>query len=104
MDFAQENYVDGVDPNLQNVLAARAMVGLKHDFSEHAGFSNTVELFENLLDPVDLRVNNIAALSTRLNGTLSMKLSHEVRFDNQPVEGFRPLDQTGLVTVTATLL
>jgi len=104
VDFAQENYVEGVEPNLQNVLAGRAMFGLQHNFSEHAGFSNTVEVFENLLTPVDLRVNNIAALSTRLNGTLSLKLSHELRFDNQPVEGFRPLDQTGLITVTATLL
>ena len=104
IDYAQENYVAGVDPNYADVIAARVMAGFNHKFSKTVGFEETVEAFENLLVLEDLRVNNHAAVSVGLSDKMTLKLSHDLRFDNQPVEGFRPLDHTALVTLTATLL
>jgi putative salt-induced outer membrane protein YdiY len=103
-DYAQENFVDGVRPNTAQVLSAREMVGVKFSPGKDFGFENVIEAYENVLVFEDVRVNNTAALSAKLNGTLSFKFSHQLRFDNQPVEGFRPVDQTGLVTMVATLL
>ncbi len=104
IDFAQENYVEGVDPNNANVLAARVMVGLTHQFNEHLAFTDSVEVYENVLDVEDLRLLNSAAVSAQAADKLSLKVSHNLTFDNQPVEGFRTLDHTTLVTVVATLL
>ena len=64
----------------------------------------TVWLQQNVLDLEDVRVNNTFTLSTKLSDKLSLKASHSLRFDNQPVEGFRPVDQTALLTLVATLL
>ena len=106
MDYAQENYVDSpdVDPGYRDVIAARVMLGVTHNFSESVGLSETIEVYENVLDPVDVRVLNSFALSAAMSEKLALKLSHNLIFDNQPVEGFKPLDQTTLVTLVATIL
>jgi len=104
VDYAQENYVDGVDPNTLQVVAARMMLGLSHKLDEKTAFEDTVEVFESVMDPADVRINNIASFSTSLADGLSLKLSHETRFDNVPVEGFAPVDHTLLATLVATFL
>jgi putative salt-induced outer membrane protein YdiY len=104
MDYAQENFVPGVDPNYADVIAARVMVGLRQRLTEGVEVTDTLEAYENVLDLEDLRVNNDLAVTVRLSDVLGLKLSHALRFDNQPVEGFRSLDQTTLLTLVATLL
>ena len=104
VDFAQENYVADVDPNYQSVLAARGMIGLSHKFSDSVGFEDTFEIYENVIEPVDLRILNSASLVSALSGKLSLKLSHNLIFDNQPVTGFRKLDQSMQVTLVASIL
>ncbi len=102
-DYAQENYVDGVDPNYVDVIAAREMIALKHTFTDSFAIENVAEAFENLVVFEDVRVNNTFTLSAKLSDKLSLKASHALRFDNLPVEGFRPTDQTALVTLVASL-
>lgn len=103
-DYAQEDYVEGVDPNYQDIISARLMLGLSHKFNENVSFSDTVEVFENAIDPEDVRVLNDASLTTTLSDVLSFKLSHKLTFDNVPVEGFQPLDQSTMVTLVASIL
>lgn len=103
-DYAQENFVDGVDPNYADVIALREMVALKHAFNDNLSFEEVVEAFENVLVLEDVRVANTLTISAKLSDKFALKASHALRFDNQPVEGFRPLDQTVLVTLVATLL
>lgn len=104
VDYAQENYVAGVDPNSANVLAGRLMLGLSHQLSESVAFTDRVEVYEAPLNPADVRVLNQAALNVGLNDKLALKLSHQLTYDNQPVEGYRPLDQTSMLTVVASIL
>ncbi len=103
-DVAQENYVEGVDPNTATIWAGRLMLSLAHQFNESLSFTEQVEVYENILDPDDLRLLNQAALSARLSNAFSVKVSNALTFDNVPVEGYRKLDQTTLLSLVATLL
>jgi putative salt-induced outer membrane protein len=103
-DVAQEDYVDGVDPAYMTIVAARVLLGVTHAFNEEVSFSETVEVYENLIDFEDLRVLNTAALTASLSGKLSLKISHSLAFDNVPVESFAPLDQTSMVTLVLSIL
>lgn len=103
-DVAREDFVDGVDPNLAWVVAARGLVGLEHAFSDDVGFSERVEVYEAVPDFADVRLVNQAALTANLDEVFSVKVSHQLLFDNVPVEGFEKLDQTTLVTLVATLM
>jgi putative salt-induced outer membrane protein YdiY len=103
-DWAQENYVRSVAPGYQDIYALRQMIGFEHKFSDAVGFSNTLEAYENVLDFKDVRVLNTAALTSSLSEALSLRLSHQLTFDNVPVEGFRATDQTTMVTLVASIL
>jgi putative salt-induced outer membrane protein YdiY len=104
VDGAREDFVDGVDPNTAYVIAGRVMVGLTHKFSDNVAFSDKVEVYENLLTPIDLRVLNVATLSAKLTDKFTLNLGHNLTFDNEPVEGFQPLDQATTVTFMASIL
>ncbi|MBN1337004.1 MAG: DUF481 domain-containing protein [Deltaproteobacteria bacterium] len=103
-DVAQENYVQGVDPNADTIWAGRAMAALAHQFSDSLSLTEQVEVYENILSPEDLRLLNQLALSTRLSNVFSIKISNTLTFDNVPVEQYRKLDQTTLLSLVATLL
>jgi putative salt-induced outer membrane protein YdiY len=103
-DVAREDFVAGIDPNAAVVVAAHALVALSYAFNENVSFTDTFEVFENVIDLEDVRIANSAGFSSKLNETFSLKLSHTLAFDNVPVEGFSRLDQTTLATFVATLL
>jgi len=103
-DVAREDFVEGVAPNAQTVIAARLLLGARYAFNDHVTVEDTVEVYESVLDFADLRVNNVATVTAALNSRLSLKLSHQLAFDNVPVEGYQPLDHTTLATVVVTFL
>ena len=104
IDFAQENYVDGIVPNSQNVLAARVFLGTAWMPSEKVSITNDLEAYENLLVLEDLRVLDTLAVSAGLSDVFSVKTSYALVFDNVPVEGFRKTDSVVMVTLVASLL
>jgi putative salt-induced outer membrane protein YdiY len=104
VDVAQEDFVDGVDPNSQIVVSARLQVGARYAFNAHVAFEDTVEMYESLLDSEDVRLNNTASVTSALTGRLSLKLSHVLAFDNVPVEGYQPLDHSTLASVVLTFI
>ncbi len=104
IDYAQEDYVDGVEPNSANVIAGRAMLGFTHALNENLGVANNLEVYENLRDFEDARVLNTASLNVALSDHLALKVSHQLTWDNVPVESFRKLDQTAMMTVVASVL
>jgi len=103
-DYAQENYVEGVDPNTAQVIAIRLMTAITHQFSENVAVGDTLEVYENVVTPADVRVLNTGFATSRISDKLSLKLSHTLTYDNVPVEGFQPLDQVTMLTLVATLL
>jgi putative salt-induced outer membrane protein YdiY len=103
-DIAQENAVDGVEPQYTDIFAGRVLLGLTHAFNESVGFSETFEVYENILDFEDVRMLNTVSFTSNLNKTLSLKLSNILIYDNVPLEGFAKLDTTSMVTFVATIL
>jgi len=107
-DWAQENYtqeaVDAGSEEYQDVFAVRALLGISQKFNDNVSFTDTFEVYENVIDTKDLRILNTAALTSSLNDKLSLKLSHTLIFDNVPVEGFVKLDQTTMATLVANIL
>jgi len=104
VDYAQEDFVDGVDPNFDHFIAGRLMVSFLHQFSPATSFYDEVEIYESFFDVEDFRMVNEATFSTKLTDVISLKLSNVVLFDNVPVEGRRKVDQTTLITLVADLI
>ena len=106
-DYAQEQYVEGADPLYQDVIAARVMLTGMVQLNESVSLSDTIEAYENVIDFADLRLLNQAAVTAKLSDVFSLKLSHTLTFDNQPVVlddvALRKLDHTGLVTLVASI-
>jgi len=104
VDVAQENYVEGVDPGSDLIVAGRIMLGLTHQITEETSFADNVETYVNVQDPKDTRILNTASLSTKFSDKVSFKISDNILFDNVPVEGFRKFDHTFMVTLVASIL
>mgnify|MGYP002632886944 CR=1 FL=1 len=103
-DVAQELYVEGIDPRSADIIAVRVMFGIDHWFNENVSAIDTIEAYENVIDPNDIRVLNEFAVTSRLSDLFGLKLSHKLSWDNRPVEGFRKTDHTALATIVATIL
>ena len=67
------------------------------------GLEENLEVYENLLDTEDLRILNKAAIVAKLSDRFSLRFSHQLTFDNQPVTGFRKTDQTTMATLVASI-
>lgn len=88
----------------ETIFAARALIGFSHTFNKNIKFSETLEAYENLRSPEDLRLINRAALTMQLSDNLALKLSNDLYYDNTPVDGFRELDQTTMLSIVASIL
>jgi len=103
-DGAREDRVEGVEPAEVYVVSARVMLGLTHTFNDNVSFTNKLEVYESIPELLDVRVLNQASILAKLSTAFSLKLSHDLTFDNAPVEGFQPLDHTTTVTFVASIL
>ena len=105
VDWAQEwRHFEDDTKEFAHIVAGRLLAGASHQLNEHVGVADTFELYENVINPADLRLLNTASLVSTLGSNLSLKVSHTLLFDNVPVEGFEKLDQTVGLTLVATLL
>jgi putative salt-induced outer membrane protein YdiY len=103
-DWAQENYVAGQDPGYRDVFAARLMAGLQHTFNEAVQFKGSAEVFPNVVEIADVRVNTTASLAARLSDKIGFKTTYLLRFDNVPVPGFRKADHALTASLVVTIL
>ncbi len=101
LDYAQEFRTTG---DFVDILAARVLLGVKHKFNDNVSVSDTFEVYENLIQPEDVRILNTASFTSKLSDIFKLKLGHSLIFDNLPVEGFRKFDQTTTITLVASLI
>jgi putative salt-induced outer membrane protein len=70
-------------------------------FSESAEFTDDFRYDQSLSDGGDWRLGHTAAVSAKLTGLFSLKVSHSVRFANQPPTGFENTDTVMAVALVA---
>ena len=96
-DFTREQRVAAEDANIHS---ARAFLRYQYKISETALFGQDVETLFNLQQGQDVRLNTLTSLTVKLTDKLAFQTGFGVRFDNQPVAGFKKTDtttQAGLV-------
>jgi len=110
--YTEENFSTGADADGNPIndkildahyLGARIYISFEHRFNDTVALGDNVEMIENLFTPADFRLVNNAYLTAKLSDKFSIRLSHRLAFDNLPVEGFRPLDQTTQLTLVASI-
>lgn len=96
-DFTREQRVDVADASIHS---ARFFLRYQHKFSEAAVFAQDVESLFNLRQGEDIRLNTLTSVTVKLTDKVAFQTGFGVRFDNQPVAGFKKTDtttQAGLV-------
>lgn len=79
--------------------AARSAIAYKHSFGGSSYLTQTAEYIPNLPSGGQYRVNTESALIAKMTKHFGLKVSHIVRYDSRPAEGFRKADRiltTGL--------
>lgn len=96
-DFTHEDRVAALDADIHS---GRVYFLYQHQVSEWAQFGQGVENLFNIKAGNDIRINALTSLTMKLTTKLAFQTSFGVRFDNQPVAGFKKTDtttQAGLV-------
>ena len=101
--MALEDFVEGVEPQIAWVYAARVMVKLAHTFNPSVSAELQLEALDNVVNPLDVRVLGSAALVAKIDTRLAVRLGTVGTWDNVPVEGYGKWDQTTTVTLVATV-
>lgn len=98
LGYLNEQRVAGEDLSTA-VFAAGWAYRLK--FSESAEFTDDFRYDQSLSDGGDWRIGHTAAVAAKLTGLLSLKVSHNIRFANQPPPGFENTDTVMAVALVA---
>ncbi len=121
IDFANEDYVEGVVPNNTKLLAAQVAADFSHTFNENVSFKNALTVYEPLLTQpegspfapyfTDIRVTNTASINAKVSNRLSISVSDTLAWRNEPIaaptgitESRSPFDNTLTVALVASLL
>lgn len=79
-------------------------VGVRHawEFSRRNRLTNDAALKTDIERTSDWRLNYVAALQAGLNSILSLRVSHELSYRNEPVPGFTRADTVASAAIVAT--
>lgn len=72
------------------------------EFSKRNRFTNDAAIKTDIERTSDWRLNHVAAVQAGLNSILSLKVSHEVNYRNEPVPGFTRADTVTSAAIIAT--
>lgn len=81
------------------ICQGRSTLSFKQTFASKSFVQQRVEFLPNLNDSNDYRINSESSLVAPLSGSIALKASYVVRFDNQPEPTFEKTDRlltTGL--------
>ena len=88
-----------VDSTRKFSPAARAAIAYRHSFGGSSYLSQAAEYIPDLPSNGQYRVNAESAVVAKMTQHVALKISHVVRYDSRPAEGFGKADRiltTGL--------
>lgn len=95
---------DRIDPD-PDASWLGALLGLRYEWkiSENASLTEVLALYPNFDESSDWRFNSETALQASISKRLALKLSYEIRYRNQPLEGRDDTDTTAKASVVFNL-
>ncbi|MCB0271771.1 MAG: DUF481 domain-containing protein [Bdellovibrionales bacterium] len=88
-DFTREERVGVADANIHS---GRLYLQFTHKLNANVYFAQDVESLFNLQIAEDIRLNTLTSLNVNLTEKMAFQVGYQVRFDNQPVSGFKEID------------
>lgn len=82
VDYVREEYTNDSDTDF---MRGRLFAEYNYHFAEKNKLLQTVEYLRDFEDSMNYNVNTETALISALNGSLSLKTSYLVKYDNEPV-------------------
>lgn len=120
---AREQYVDDgneATPAAAVFIGGTVKLGLTYTFNENVSLQEAIEVYDPFYNFTasesavkDYRIGNTVSLVSKLTDKFSLKVSHQLRFDNVPntvtladgtIADFQKLDQTTMATFVASIL
>ena len=91
---------DRVPPNVDDSWIG-GLLGARYELavSDSAAFSQQLRYYPNLDDGGDWRADSVTALTAAINQQLAVRLSHEIRYRNQPIGAIDDTDTTSKVSL-----
>ncbi len=89
----QQNYLVAAVERL-DFGSTRTYGYYKYSFTEKANVYQSVEWLSNLKDGKDQRVNTETGIVAPVAGILAIKLTYLIRYDHEPVPGYKTTDRT----------
>ena len=93
---------DPVATAAEGFVGAQIRALLERQLTDVAKVDSELELLENLEETDDVRINWLAAVTASLSEVFAIKLSYQLRFDNQPVVEIVPPGSPGGEAATFT--
>lgn len=78
----------------ETAYSARLFLQFTHKFTETAFLGQDMENLFNVQDSQDYRINSLTSLNFKLTQKVAFQAGYAIRFDNQPVAGFKKVDTT----------
>jgi putative salt-induced outer membrane protein len=75
-------------------FVARVAPRYRFNITDKAYFEESLEFLENLDDTGDLRTASNTVLVAPLTGSIALRFGYQMRYDAEPVPGFKKLDTT----------
>lgn len=88
-DYTREIRVAAADAHIHS---ARLYAQYTHKINKNVYFAQDVESLFNLQVGEDVRLNTLTSLNVALTEKVAFQVGYQVRFDNQPVTGFKKTD------------
>ncbi|MCB1197500.1 MAG: DUF481 domain-containing protein [Deltaproteobacteria bacterium] len=88
-DYTREQRVAVADDSIHS---ARAYSQYTHKINKNVYFAQDLEALFNIEIGEDMRLNALTSLNVALTERAAFQVGYQLRFDNQPVVGFKKLD------------
>lgn len=100
-DITRQRFVTLIE---EDAYSARLFLQFTHKFSQSMFIGQDVESLYNVKESDDYRINSLTSLNFSVTQKVAFQAGYAIRFDNQPVAGFKKVDTTTQVGLNINFL
>ena len=99
LDYVKEKYTDKTD---SSYMRGRTFAEYNYAFSKKSKFIQSIEFLYDFSESKNYNINSVTAIISSLSDYLSLKMSHELKYDHEPVPS--TLDKTDTLLAVSLLV